>query len=421
MSVFSDWPRRYTVVALSFLAVTICYIDRVNISVAIIPMAEDLGWDLETRGIVLASFAAGYITLQIIGGRLADRFGGKVVLGVGVVLWSLFTLLTPPAAFLGLGALLIARIGLGAGEAVTYPSFFSLFGRWVPESERVRAVGLANSGIPLGTIFGLVVTPLVISAWGWEWAFYLFGLVGFVWFVPWWFLVHATPAQHPSISSAERALIEAEIPDREGEALPSLGSFLRSRSVWAIVVAHFCNNWSLYILITWLPTFVSEGLGVPFESVGWLTMIPHVASFIFINVAGQIADRMLAAGLPVVRVRKIMQTIGCFGTAISLLVVGQIETAWAAIVVMSIGTAVGAFVTGGFAVNHIDIAPRHAGTVMGLTNTAGTIPGMVGVYTTGMILQATGSWSLVFGVASGITLVGWLAFVLFASGEREFD
>ena len=203
--------------------------------------------------------------------------------------------------------------------------------------------------------------------------------------------------------------------------MPSIGIFLRSKAVWAIVVAHFCNNWSLYILITWLPTFVSEGLGVPFESVGWLTMIPHVASFVFINVAGQVADRLLARGMPVVRVRKIMQTIGCFGTAGSLLVVGQIETAWAAIVVMSIGTAIGAFVTGGFAVNHIDIAPRHAGTVMGLTNTAGTIPGMVGVYTTGMILQATGSWAIVFGVAAGVTLVGWIVFLLFGSGEREFD
>ena len=84
MSVLSNWQRRYNVVALSFLAVTICYIDRVNISVAIIPMSEELGWDLETRGLVLASFAAGYITLQIVGGRLADRFGGKVVLGAVV-------------------------------------------------------------------------------------------------------------------------------------------------------------------------------------------------------------------------------------------------------------------------------------------------------------------------------------------------
>ena len=132
-------------------------------------------------------------------------------------------------------------------------------------------------------------------------------------------------------------------------------------------------------------------------------------------------DRMLAKGVEVVRVRKTMQTIGCLGTAGSLLIVGEVESAWLAITIMSIGTALGAFVTGGFAVNHMDIAPRHAGTLMGLTNTAGTIPGMVGVYASGLILQATGSWAMVFQVAAAITLVGWLFFLAFARGEREFD
>lgn len=421
MSLLSNWQRRYNIVALSFLAVTICYIDRVNISVAIIPMSEELGWDLETRGLVLASFAAGYITLQIVGGRLADRFGGKVVLGAGVIIWSLFTIFTPPAAFLGMGALIVARIGLGMGEAVTYPSFFSLFGRWIPTAERVRSVGLANSGIPLGTILGLLVTPMIITAWGWEWAFYGFGLLGFVWIVPWHSIVRASPAQDPKISGDERARIAADMPEREDETLPAFRVFLRSRAVWAIIVAHFCNNWSLYIMVSWLPTFVSEGLGVDFASVGWMTMIPHVASFVFINVAGHVADRLLAGGMAVVTVRRTMQTVGCLGTAISLLIVGQMESAWAAITVMSIGTALGAFVTGGFAVNHMDIAPRYAGTLMGLTNTAGTIPGMVGVYVSGLILQATDSWAVVFQVAAAVTLVGWLFFVACASGEREFD
>ncbi len=126
MNILADWQRRYTVVGLSFLAVAICYIDRVNISVAIIPMSEDLGWDIETRGLVLSSFAAGYILLQIVGGRLADRFGGKIVLGAGVLLWSLFTILTPPAAHMGIGVLLLARVAMGMGEAVTFPSFYRL-------------------------------------------------------------------------------------------------------------------------------------------------------------------------------------------------------------------------------------------------------------------------------------------------------
>jgi len=187
------WPRRYNVVLLSTLAVFVCYIDRVNISVAIIPMAADLGWGMQTQGMVLSSFFVGYLLLQIVGGLLADRFGGKVVLGAGVLLWFLFTILTPPAASIGLGLLLLTRILMGMGEAVTFPSIYSLYSRWVPITERSRAVGLANSGIPLGTIFALIVTPIIVEAWGWPWAFYLFGLVGVVWYLFWQRLIAQSP------------------------------------------------------------------------------------------------------------------------------------------------------------------------------------------------------------------------------------
>ena len=122
---------------LSFGAVFICYMDRVNISVAIIPMAKDLGWDPATQGTVLSAFFVGYLATQVLGGRLADRFGGKVVLGIGVLSWSLFTLVTPFAALGGFTALLFARVGMGVGEGVTFPSIYSLFGRWLPKAESV--------------------------------------------------------------------------------------------------------------------------------------------------------------------------------------------------------------------------------------------------------------------------------------------
>src|SRR5678816_3386008 len=116
------WQRRYALVGLGFAATFICYIDRVNISVAIIPMSADLGWSATTQGTVLSSFFVGYLLTQIAGGWMADRFGGKVVLGGGVLLWSLFTMLTPPAAVLGFTALLMARIGMGMGEGVNFPA-----------------------------------------------------------------------------------------------------------------------------------------------------------------------------------------------------------------------------------------------------------------------------------------------------------
>jgi ACS family sodium-dependent inorganic phosphate cotransporter len=141
----------------------------------------------------------------------------------------------------------------------------------------------------------------------------------------------------------------------------------------------------------------------------------------FLNIAGNIADRLIRNGMAIGRVRKLMQTIGCGGLATALFFVGEVDTAWMAISIMAVGSALGAFVTGGFVVNHMDIAPKHAGTLMGITNTAGTIPGIIGVFVSGMILEITGSWALVFQVAGGVTLFGLVAFVLLSKSEMLFD
>ena len=416
-----SFSYRHRLVLLSFFAVFICYIDRVSISVAIIPMSASLGWDLQTQSLVMSSFFVGYLIMQIAGGRLADRFGGKIVLGLGVLLWSFFTLVTPPAALAGLVILLLARIGMGMGEAVTFPSIYSLYGRWVPDQERSRAVALANSGIPAGTVFALVVTPVIAASFGWQWVFYLFAAVGVLWWLIWHRTVAATPVDQPGISRQELDVISAGTAAGSAREPAPWRQLLANRAVWAIVIAHFCNNWSLYVLLSWMPTFINKGLGVDYASVGWLTMIPHLASFVALNVAGGIADRMIRAGRDKTFVRKLMQTIGFGGISLSLLVVGYVDSVWLAITIMTTGNVLGAFVTGGFAVNHMDIAPRHAGTLMGITNTAGTIPGIIGVYVSGMILAATGSWVLVFQLAAAITLLGLVCFLFMASGNKQFD
>jgi len=416
--------ERYKMVGLATLAVFVCYIDRVNISVAILPMAEELGWDKATQGYIMSSFYIGYMVTMIFGGWLSDRFGGKRVLAAGVLLWSLFTIVTPPAATFGLLILFVVRVGMGMGEAVTFPSIYSLIGRWMPMSERSRSIGLINSGIPMGTMFALLVTPLIVQAWGWQWAFYSFGLVGVVWFFIWWPIVSATPDEHTRLSAAEREEIEAGMPAENPDAppAPTILELLRHRSVWAIIVAHFCNNWSLYVLLSWLPTFVSEGLGVPYASVGLLSMLPHLCSLIALNVAGYIADRLLSSGMDTTRVRKLMQTVGFTGITLALAVVGEVDSAWLAIGIMCLGNSVGAAVTGGFASNHMDIAPSHSGKLMGLTNTAGTIPGIIGVGVSGWILNVTNNdWALVFQVGAGVTLFGLVFYLLFASAEKLYD
>jgi ACS family sodium-dependent inorganic phosphate cotransporter len=383
-------------------------------------MAKQFGWDPERQGTVLSAFFVGYLMTQILGGRLADRYGGKVVLASGVLLWSLFTLATPLAATLGFGALLLARVGLGLGEGVSFPSVYSMIGRWVPSVERARAIAVNASGVPLGAVFALAVTPIIIERLSWPWAFYLFGALGLVWFVPWHLLTARSPAEDRSISGVELEEIRAANPGPPTSP-PPWRELLTKAPVWAVIVAHFCNNWSLYVLLAWLPTFVNQGLGVKFASVGYFTIIPNIAGFLFLNVAGNVADRMIKNGMDVTRVRKLLQTFSFAGIASALIVVGLVKSAGLAIAIMTIGNCISAFAAGGFSVNPVDIAPRHSGTIMGLSNTFATIPGIVGVYVSGLILAWTQSWALVFQTAAAVTLFGMVFYLIFGSAKRLFE
>lgn len=415
-------PVRYSVVLLAALAVFICYMDRVVISVAIIPMAGDFGWSPEEQGRVLSSFFVGYLLTQVAGGWLAERYGGKIVLGAGVLFWSAFTLLTPIAAAGGMLALLVTRVLMGVGEGVTFPSIYAMFGRWIPAQERSRGVGILWSMIPLGSVFALVATPWIVGRYGWEMAFYAFGLIGFVWWAAWQRMATARPELHPRITAAELAEIHGSESDKAPDTPPPpLRLLLRTPAVWAIIVCHFCANWGSYVLLAWMPTYINQGLGVDFAAVGIFTMIPALFSFLSLNLGGWMADRMIRSGMQVTRVRKILQSVGFGGSALILAVVGYVESVPLAIALMSLGNIFGGATAGGFGVNHLDIAPRGAGVIMGLSNTAATIPGIVGVYISGLILQATGSWTLVFQTAAGVLVFGLLFYLAFASSKKLFD
>ena len=150
-------------------------------------------------------------------------------------------------------------------------------------------------------------------------------------------------------------------------------------------------------------------------------MIPSLFAFVALNAGGWTADRLIRGGMNVTRVRKTMQAIGFGGAATTLALVGYVQSIPLAIAMMSLGNIFGGATAGGFGVNHLDIAPRGAGVIMGLSNTAATIPGIVGVYVSGLILKATGSWVLVFQTAAGIYLFGLLFYLAFASSRKLFD
>jgi ACS family sodium-dependent inorganic phosphate cotransporter len=415
------WPRRYTMVGLCFCAVFVCYIDRVNISVAALAMQEEFGWSETVKGFVLSSFFIGYMLFMAPSGWIANRIGGRIVLGLAVLWWSVFTLLTPAAAFASLPILIITRIAMGCGEAAMFPAAYNIYGRWVLPAERSRAVAILISGIPLGTLFALMTTGWIVSTYGWPSVFYIFGATGFVWTAIWFFQARNNPADDPKVSHEELALLgELAHPDGETPPIP-WRKFFSSSAIWALFINHFCSNWVLYMLLAWLPSYFRGHLGLSITNAGIYSAAPWLTMFVVGNLAGWIADRMVKQGLSLTAVRKIMQTIGLVGSAIFLLLARDVDTAGVAVLLMCGALGAVAFTWSGFVPNHLDIAPRYADVLMGITNTAGTVPGIIGVAITGWMVDVTGTYSAAFALAAAINIFGAIVWLAFASGERVID
>jgi ACS family sodium-dependent inorganic phosphate cotransporter len=412
------WPRRYTVIILFALSTVLCYIDRVNISIAIIPLAHAKGYSEAERGLILSSFFWGYLWPQLPGGWFADRFGGKRVLGAGVALWSIATFLTPIATA-SFGLLLFMRGALGAGEAVNFPAIHSIASRWTPASERARAISLHLSGTALGTIIALLASPPIIIAFGWEAVFYISGLVGLLWLAMWWWKAADWPENSRGVSAAEMATIRVGRPESgAADAIPWAKIF-REPAVWAIVMAHLCNNFGFYILLLWLPSYLDHTFHVPLKDLGVMAVAPYLAAFVVANFSGWLADRLQRHGMRMTLVRKTLQTIGFSLGAITVCAMPWAHTATQAVLLATVSLGSTALGLGGWGVNHLDVAPRYAGILMGISNTFATLPGIVGVAATGFIVQATGSFSGVFYLAAGVYLVGLVAFNIWGSGERK--
>ena len=405
----SRWPRYYTVLLLLFAAVFISYIDRTNISVAAIAMKDELGWTETDKGAVLSAFFVGYLLLMAVSGALANRYGGWLVLGIAVLWWSAWTMLTPPAAMMSLTALIVARIALGLGEAAVFPASINLIGRWVPVEHRSRATAMLISAISLGTVFSLPVTGWLVREYGWHLPFYLFGAVGLVWYVAWYLYARDDSPQAEAKSAAN-----------EQRTIP-WGRLLSLPAVWAIIVGHFACNWSLYLLLAWLPSYFKTTFGVSLTSAGLLSAAPWLVSFVVANVVGAWADRLIRAGRSAEFVRKLMQTIGLVGGAASLLLLTRATTPATAVFLMCCATGAGAFCMSGFAPNCFDIAPRYADVIWGISNTVATLPGIIGVYITGWLVDSTGTFVAPFLLTAGISLFGAAFYLVFGSGRKLLE
>lgn len=426
------------------LAFILCNMDKVNMSVAVIPMAEDLGWSATSRGIVQSAFFFGYTATQIPAGWISTKIGGAMVLMFGVALWSFATVIAPVSAHLGFWVLCVSRALVGLGEGFAPSAATNVMASQVPGAERARAVATVFGGLDVGSAVGLLICGPLIRMYGWPCVFYLFGGLGLLWCLA-WPLVRPRRrdaimwrVQQAKLSAAResggqngtqdaKAYVKTHNPT--AEKVP-WGEFLKSSPVWAIITAHFCFNWGYYTLLSWLPSFFQLALKLDVQNSSFLTVIPYIAMTCMTPLVGPAADSLVGKGMRTTSVRKIFQGASFLGSAICMIACGILTPATAAgltagrvtliVGILSMSFAMATCARAGLYCNHQDLSPRYASALLGISNTAGALPGILGVWSVGVLFDATASWSVaMFYPIAAVQFFGLLIYTLFASSRKQ--
>ena len=406
-------------VGMTCVAFLICNMDKVNMSIAVVPMARDLGWSPTISGLVQSSFYYGYSIAQLPSGLLAKRFSGQKLLPLGVLLWSAATFAIPFAAHFGSNAaaatadavvgtadignpllpLFLCRFLVGLGEGTSPSSAVNIIATSVPVEARARATTLVFGSLNVGSVVGLLLAPTLIENLGWESVFTLFGSIGIVWCGIWWKLssdgLLAPVETERSVDSGSTA-IAAPGAASNNAGLP-WRRFIDCVPLRALTYTHFCNNWSGFVMLSWIPTYLSQVFRFDLSHAAYISILPPLASALFGTLAGQLADFLIAnTGMSTTTVRKSVQLVAFIAPALCLVKI-MAMTADAGgdvgatdqtdiIVLLTLALGLGAFSLAGLFCNHQDLSKKYASVLLGLTNTAGASPGIIGVAFTGYML-----------------------------------
>ena len=422
---------RWTLVFWLFVVSAVAYLDRVNVSIAARAIQEEYRLSNIQLGWVFSAFLAGYALFQTPGGRLADRFGPRRVISLGVLWWSAFTALTtlvPAGAAHSIALLVAVRFLLGAGEAVIYPAANRMVANWIPSSER----GLANGIIFAGVGVGAGVTPPLITYvllhWGWRWSFLTCALLGIGVSLIWHLLFRDAPRAHPWMGARELAHIEAGIPSTRAELetrqAVGWGTIARDRNLLALTASYFTVGYVAYIFYTWFFTYLTRVRGLDLKSSAVYSMLPFLAMAIGSPWGGWISDRIAKRHGK----RAGRCGVAAFGMALGavfLAAATQVASARLACVVLAGGAGALCLAQSAYWAVTADIAGRSAGAASGLVNMGAQIGGALTATLTPWIADRFG-WTASFLVAAALCALGSLAWLavdphasLDASRERS--
>ncbi len=400
---------RWVICALLLFGTTKNYVDRQVIGVLKTTLQHDLGWSEIDYGNLVFTFQAAYALGMLLVGRLIDWTGTRLGYALAMTGWSLATIghgmATSFTGFLG------ARFGLGFGEAGVFPASIKATAEWFPRKERALATGIFNAGTNVGAIITPLVVPWITIHWGWRWAFYVIGGLGFVW-VGIWMAIYRKPEEHPSLSAAELRYIRSDRPESQSK-IPWV-KLLPHRQTWAFALGKFITDPIWWFYLFWIPDFLQRRHGLNLLQIG----LPIVAIYVMADVGsvagGWLSSTMIHHGKSVNAARKTALLI-CAVCVIPIVFAPMVASLWGAVLLLGLATAAHQGFSSNLFTLPSDMFPgRAVASVVGIGGMAGAIGGMLIAKVVAYFLQWTGRYTVPFVWAGSAYLVAVLAIHLLA-------
>ena len=376
------------------VSVLINYIDRGTLSIAAPLLKEDLRLSSSQLGVLLSSFFWTYAFFQIISGWLVDRFEVNRLLALGVFIWSLATLST--GLLHGFALLLTARLLLGIGESVAYPSYIKIIAKHFSAEHRGRANGLISAGWAGGPAIGTLVGGLLVAHIGWRWFFVVLGAVSLLWLPAWLKWMPRGPG----------------LPESQSTQPAGMSEILRERSAWGTFLGLFSFNYLWYFLITWLPFYLVKQRGFSLQTMSFVAGAAFFALAISVLICGWLADRWIASSGNPTLVLKFFCGSGLAMSSLAFLAVFLIHdhTIAMAILIFSC-VALGMCSPNLWTMTQILAGAPTAGRWTGLENFCGNLAGILGPILVGVIVDRTGQFFWAFAMTSAVSLLGAASYI----------
>jgi MFS family permease len=401
--------RRGWIAALLFLLAMINYMDRIALSIAAKPIAQEFGLGAVGMGYLFSSFIWSYALFLLPMGMLIDRFGARKLASAGIFVWSAATLLTGAAT--SFAGLLAARLVMGAGESSTNPVGAKVIRQWFPAAERGVVTAVFNSGSYAGPALCSMLLGALVASVGWRWSFVIAGGIGFVWLSAWmlWF---QAPESARWLDEAERDKILSErqaSAARPGASAGGLRELAKSPTLWGLALTQGCNVYTQYLFLTWLPSYLQATRHLSIGGTGLLSAVPYAASVVLCIAAGWCSDLYLRKSGVAAGRRRNAVAVALMVAAV-VLAVPFVSDLWLLMAVFSITlTGIASTTSLNFSLlNDLMPSGRNVAQAMAFVVVGGNLFGMVAPIATGYVVASTGSYDWAFGIAGALLLAGAL-------------